>query len=1215
MLALLALLWPAPQAFAGDWEQATKRGVEARHAGRYDAAEEEFLTAVRVAEATFDATDPRLVESLDHLARLYADQGRYGQAEPLFARALERREAAHGPDDVAVAAGLMNLAWLRDVQHDYAQAEPLYTRALAIREAALGGDHPDVADTLFALADVHAFQRRFDDAVAEYKRALKILVPALGATHLRAVDTVGRLAWVTAVQGNAAASGPLFDRTMELYHATPADPADVVVSLHVLGGLFQERQLFPQAERLYAWALKIMEANLGPDHINLCTGLNNLGGTYYAQGRYEDAAPYYERALTIVEAHYGPEHEATGTALYNLGDLYEAQARFADAEVVYRRALGVREAALGSEHPVVADSLDALATLYVTRGKFADAEPLYQRALAIREAARPSDPVAVATSVNNLGTFYQTLGELDAAQPLYERALALTEQRRGSQDMGVATSLNNLAALAHARNDFETAARLYRRSLAIREAVLGAEHPAVATGLNNLATLLEAQGQYDEADAMYRRALAIQDAALGPAHPGLSTTLNNWARLHQTRGNYAAAEPLFLRAVELSRAGFGERHPAYARFRHNTGVLYGNMQRPHEALDQQVLGLRAVMDMLRDLSLWAHEGRVQNYLGTLEYRFDQFYSLLAQFPTPPEDAARALEAHLAYKGLTVDALARRNRLAVISGDPKLAEIVTDLQNVSGRISTATLAGPGDRDPEAHKRMLAELEQRKDRLEEALARGAGEYDVARRAAHVTVAGVTQALPQSALYLDFVVYTVYNYAEARWTDERRYLAFALIRDAKGQPVVRIQDLGPAQTIDTAVRQLRAALQSPASSVRGIGGVRPAKGAQPQVSVSQRSRVLSELVLQPFAKTLALSDQLQASPDGSLNLVPLEVLMFPGEEVYLCDRMPVVYTLGRDLHAMAGARAAGDSDGRLYVFAAPNFGAKASATPRSGPTIQTAQLARGAVRGWPVTFDALPGTQQEAEAIEAVATSGRVTAYIGEHATESQFKSLRRPAQVHVATHGFFLQDVEPVTADTERGIGGARPATGANLDVATLWGSLELHNPLLRSGLAMAGFNRLAEGGTEANAANDGVLTALEVTTMDLFGTELVVLSACDTGLGEVRRGQGVAGLRRAFRVAGAQHVLMSLWSVPDEETVWLMTEFHRRQLGGESPVDALQEARASVRARLRERDGTDHPHYWAAFVLEGVTPDAAPAAPDHSDRNASTGSSHAARSAG
>jgi CHAT domain-containing protein len=229
-------------------------------------------------------------------------------------------------------------------------------------------------------------------------------------------------------------------------------------------------------------------------------------------------------------------------------------------------------------------------------------------------------------------------------------------------------------------------------------------------------------------------------------------------------------------------------------------------------------------------------------------------------------------------------------------------------------------------------------------------------------------------------------------------------------------------------------------------------------------------------------------------------------------------------------------------------------------------------------------------ESKAIQHIADGGNIKTYLGDSAREETVKAFHHPHVLHFATHGFFLEDVE--WADPHMALRVTEtvfePEQSAFVGETVLRGSVQAYDPLLRSGLALAGFNRLGRGVPIPSNQDDGILTAAEVAGMDLLGTELVVLSACDTGLGEVYRGEGVAGLRRAFRIAGAQHILMSLWDVPDEETVWLMEEFYIHYLAGNTPLAALNKARTAVRKRLIARDGIDHPYYWAAFILEGTS---------------------------
>jgi CHAT domain-containing protein len=216
-------------------------------------------------------------------------------------------------------------------------------------------------------------------------------------------------------------------------------------------------------------------------------------------------------------------------------------------------------------------------------------------------------------------------------------------------------------------------------------------------------------------------------------------------------------------------------------------------------------------------------------------------------------------------------------------------------------------------------------------------------------------------------------------------------------------------------------------------------------------------------------------------------------------------------------------------------------------------------------PGRFARLPGTLVEGYAIQRLIPEAKLLRQ-GE-ATEAALKAVRGPEILHLATHGFFIEDQAFPLGETGRDlmVTGA-PALGGRL----------LENPLLRSGLVLAGANRLTSGG------EDGIVTALEASGLDLSGTDLVVLSACETGFGAVRTGEGVYGLRRAFVMAGARTLIMSLWKVDDTATAELMSTFHRRLTEGQGKAEALRQAQLEIRRVHTWR----HPFFWASFVSQG-----------------------------
>lgn len=382
--------------------------------------------------------------------------------------------------------------------------------------------------------------------------------------------------------------------------------------------------------------------------------------------------------------------------------------------------------------------------------------------------------------------------------------------------------------------------------------------------------------------------------------------------------------------------------------------------------------------------------------------------------------------------------------------------------------------------------------------------------------------------------------------------RYCAFALFRSGSGEPSVRLFDLGNAADLEKRVQEFREAI------VEGHGSVRD----------DLRTRLLD-----PIISAMGEPKALIVAADAALNAMPFDALTWTDGR-WLLDAFPVSFVdVARDLLRF-GKEGAGNDP---VVIAAPAF----DLSDVSGP---------GSSDGGPAAFAHLTGAEEEGR---AVAARLGVEPLMGARAVESALRGVRSPGILHLATHGFFIPKaryegrpdrfdsitVLQVPGEGNYVVSAKQPA--ADEDPDALIHASRLENPLLRSGIVLAGANTWLAGGTLPVAAEDGVVTGLDVTGLDLAGTALVVLSACETGLGVAEAGEGVLGLRRAFLLAGAGTVVVSLWKVADEGTTCLMEDFYRRLLVGEPRSAALRNAKVDLRAR-----GFQNPVYWAAFVCVG-----------------------------
>src|SRR6266498_279794 len=969
-------------------------------------------------------------------------------------------------------------------------------------------------------------------------------------------EVAGDYRLIGAPKQRGATSGRYEIRIAELRIATNDDRELQEARKLIKKGLEPQRAgKYDEAIPLIARALEIRERILGPDHRDVASTINVLANLYYYKGDYAKAEPLYQRALDIREKALGPEHPQVASSLNNLANLYIDRGAYVKAEPLHLRSLAIWEKALGPEHPGVADVLNNLALLYDELGEYAKAEPLHQRALGIREKSLGPEHPDVAESLNNLGIIYSIRGEYAKAEPLYQRALTIREKSLGPDHPFIASSLNNLADLFRYRGEYAKAETRYQRALVIREKALGPEHPDVARVLNNLAVLYRERGEYAKAEQLHQRALTIWEKAFGPEHPDVAQSLNGLANLYRERGEYAKAEPLFQRALAVLEKAKGAQHPSLAESFNDLAVLCAAKGAIAQAVAFQSRA-NAISEHNLALNLAALSERQKlAYLATISEQTERTISLhLRHAPNDPAARSLAVALILQRKARALDATseslnALRSRFN--AEDRALLDRLTDARS---QIARLILDGPRRMTADQYRGRVKTLEEQAEKFEAEISLRSDEFRA--QSLPITLEAVRAAIPADAALIEFASYRPFNPKAAKDDDaygRTRYVAYVLRRQGE----IQWKELGEAKAIDEAVARLRKALRDPK-----------------RADVSRLARVVDDKVMRPVRTLLGAipggTRRLLIAPDGSLNLIPFAALVDERGQ-YLVERYTISYlTSGRDLLRL---QLAPRSSNAPLIVANPAFGRVETLAARAGQgsgDSQSGDQAWGQIDPDMVFFQSLPGTEHEALAIKAVLTEASVL--LREQATETALKRSKAPRVLHIATHGFFLGDQEAPPMETRS------PPSDDQLRLPmrlSKWAS-KVENPLLRSGLALAGANE-RRGGDD-----DGVLTAMEVASLDLWGTRLVALSGCDTGVGEVRNGEGVYGLRRALVLAGSETQVLSLWPVLDKETRNLMAGYYRRLLKGEGRGEALRQIQLGMLKDAKLR----HPYYWGSFIQAG-----------------------------
>jgi CHAT domain-containing protein/Tfp pilus assembly protein PilF len=901
-------------------------------------------------------------------------------------------------------------------------------------------------------------------------------------------------------------------------------------------------------------------------------GLNQQLGELYQQGRYAEAIPIAEKVLAIYEKAYGPDHPQVATSLNNLAWLYNALGDYAKAVPLYKRSLAIREKTYGLDHPDVAQSLSNLAGLYYSLADYARAESLYKRALAIYEKAYGPDHPHVATNLANLAGLYYSLADYARAESLYKRALAIYEKAYGPDHPYVATSLNNLAVLYRSLGDYARAEPLFKRALAIKERALGPDHPDVAASLNGLAGLYYSLGDYAKAVPLYRRALAIYEKAYGPDHPHVAINLANLALLYKSLGDYAKAEPLYKRALAIFEKALGPDHPDVAGSLNNLAGLYAALADYHKAHDLHKRAQQIDGKLIDQVMGFTAEEQKMKFLATKEGALYAFISLIDQYLSANPIIRRdCLDVWLKRKGVVLEAQKRFQEALVYADDPGAVKTFQELSRVRAELSRLTFGGPGKEGLEAYNKKKAGLETQKEKLEARLSQLSQSYALKQKIAKADCAKVAKALPRNTVLLEFARVEMRNFKakgkEKSW-NPAHYLTFVL-HAGTGDKVGMI-DLGYAEQIDQGIAAFK----------REIAFIRDIKG----LKAIEASRKVYDMVFGPLKKELGEVREIFISPDGNLNLIPFEVLQGPDGRFLIEDYTFNYLAAGRDVLGFGEIKEQG---GKALLMGDPDFD---MGTKEKDATLTRLALTREGqgelairspdMRG--LHFSKLPGTREEVTLIRTIVGKDKAELYTGKEALEEVLRKRGTPRILHLATHGFFLSDLDLsalVDEQTRRGI-----EQVTTLPQPTGKG-IKIENPLLRSGIALAGANNALKSGDVKEC--DGIVTAEKILGLRLRGTDMVVLSACQTGMGEVKTGEGVFGLRRAFTQAGTRGLVMSMWAVPDKETKELMVEFYRNiQAGKMNRCQALRQAILKELKVTKERYGHQNPLFWGGFVFMG-----------------------------
>ena len=912
-----------------------------------------------------------------------------------------------------------------------------------------------------------------------------------------------------------------------------------------LGSLYNSAGDYVEAMRVYKELAAQAEKQHGAESHELMWALAMQAGPLWSQNRIDEAVALDKRIIEISKKVDGENSIGYAQQLVTYAMALYMRNEYTAALEKYDQAAHIFETSKGGETSLQS-TLQTMAMLYWQTNQKPKAMALNDKVIELAKKSPYATPLSIGATMWGVASQYHMGQRDDLAFPLmkqvlemYDKEIARLEKDK-PDDFQITSMLGMSGYMAQQMNDLPGAEQRLHRAMDIDEK----NHRPASWGMM-LAEIEREAGKPKEALALIEKA-----AASMPKTNPMGAVMYNTSEAMALKdmGDYKRAEKLMVEYLAWAAKQYGRKHPLYGMSEVQLSYIYmaeGDIGQAEKVLaDALEISEHEMQNVLKtgtdnDHAVYfAKNGYLLDTTIAFNYR---------QAPKNASVTRLGLTTLLRRKGRILDAAAAS--LATIRArlSPEDKKLLDELASARAKLAKLTVAGPtATGDPDAYAKELAALEDEVQRLELQVGKKSAAYRAV--STPIELASIQKLIPADARLVEIVNYQPSDpkalYVLNGPLPPRRYAAYVVGRS--GDPV--FVDLAPATDIDDAVTKFRKAVSDPDND-----------------RASELGHALYQLTMAKIAPALGSSTNILIAPDGTLNVVPFSALVDDKGD-FLVKKLTFTYlTSGRDLLRISAKTKA---QGGGVIIADPSFdstGKPAKASDSTGSRgMRSLELSS-------LTWPRLPGTAKEADAVAKTWHGLKVLR--GADATESAVKAIHGPKILHLATHGFFLPDEPPPPSQDNRG---GAPAAAMMPQQQESPISEIRENPLLRSGLALAGANKL-ESGDE-----DGILTALEASGLDLEGTKLVVLSACETGVGKVTNGDGVYGLRRALVIAGAESLVMSLWQVDDEATKDLMVGYYARLAKGESRSSALRD----VQLDLQKKDKFKHPYYWASFLPAG-----------------------------
>lgn len=1159
------------------------RGLLQQFWGMFEEAEKSFQAGMDVCHKEFGMTHLENLRMTDNLGSLYLEIREYEKAELILTDLANACASEVGKNHTKTAYALAILAELYLDMEDLEQAQFLAEKAIKVIVAI--DDESSLGDGIanYVLGSVHRENNRAAEAEECFIYALDVFEKKLGTGHRRTAHVYHLYGTLMQEQSKYEDSEKLLIKALDAKAAcyAPGHP-EIYNAMSDYGNNLADLGKFEAAEGFLTDYHDYCLSSFEPDDSELLVAAGNLGSLYHAMGEIEKARKTYEEALTNAgEVSSGEPVDASLNLYTNLASLYSAVGEFDKADELLASAVTDLERSEKQDPDKYVSILITQGNIATSRGGYKEAKRIYQKAVDTAQDSYGKETPLAITALFNLSTIYNYLGDYADQDRALLRCMELMEGAYGPNHPDLAAVCVNRASLFVRLGQNEEAQRMYAKALEINESIFGEDHYKLAANLYGLGLILSDQGKLEQANKAFVRAMELlEDQEVDQSLRPLIAASR--AQVLADQSKEEEAEKTFELAIELAKEIHGPEHERTAHALLSSGHYYAmrDFAKAADLFEQAVAIYEkengdagySIRTAKADLALTYHlsgerEKALELGKQALELDYERWRRILTYFsereclvaragdntvnlPGTLGDADLMVEEQIRLKGAVLDMLSERRRAAgKLAENEQAVEMMAKRENLANRFHRAILE-KGQHSKEAAA-LRAELESTEKQIADMLE---------TEKAGVAPCSIGPDEVRSVLPADAALVEMFRY-EPITKEENKELHYASVLLKKEGEAVFIPH-GPAAPIEEAIETYR--------EIITVATAELVKDEERVQKFREAETALYDAVIAPIEEHLGGMKTVILSPGDQLHFIPLAFLR-DGEKNTLLSKYDVRYvTSGRDLvtgststeapsrRALLLGDAVFENGGEAEVLLAEN--SDAATEIRSG-------VEENLVSATPaISFVPLPGTRKEVEGIEGKLAEKdfEVVRLTGEKATESALDEQCQGASiVHLATHGFILDEL---VVGTEK---------EGDSETETLSPRQSIRHPMYVSGLALTSaqdtFSVWAEGKVP-DPVNDGVVLAAEMAELDLSATELVVLSACDTGAGTAFGDEGVLGIRQALNTAGARNIILTLWPVGDQATVEIMSSFYDMFLNDTPAFQSLTEAQKKLYPKWEEEYG-------------------------------------------